>query len=293
MRLYSIYLSNITRGIDSYVLTKNLNSSSVSTSDLMCVAMDLDEIVYLSNIRELNGECSLFKSNSFLTDKLPIDSKGIILSDIGVDIVSKEVLKYCGSLLESGKVINTSDLGKLFIDIAEGLTSNDALSEQLLKDVYKVVVEEDEEYTDDDNGLDFDDYAKTDLSFSFNSSYKNINSDKKLKYDITDELEYNDYTDEKSKRKGTTGVSGDSFKKEPEYDYTARGKCLDADKYEGSIDTDVVEAEISLSYNSNKTVNDKLANAISVVGSRIVKTPDKLKKSSTTVYTHMVEFDDD
>lgn len=292
VRIYSIYLNNMVKDIDSYIVTKNLNSSNIKIKDLLDVATDLNEMVYLSDKLVESGESSLISSFDFLKRKLPIDSKGIILSDIGIDIVSSEVLKYCGSLLENDKV-DTKALGKIFKDISEGLTSVNSLSEHLLGGVYNTESEEDDEDGDYDLEEDMlDDVETYEVDDDMFSDYSS-------KTDSVFELEYNDYIEEENllEDKGNlTEVKKSSMLGEATYynsDFSLEG--IDANDIKDIVsdnsDKGLLNNDFNIEYDSEGTINDKLAYAITKVSKKITKTPSKVKEGSKLVYTNMVDFD--
>lgn len=316
VRIYSIYLNNMVKDIDGYALTKNLNSSEISISDLSDVAKDLDDMLYLSDTLVASGEPSLVRSYSFLKRKLPLDSRGIILSDMGVNMVSSEVLKYCGSLLESDKVVNTKELGRLFKDISDGLTSANALSEQLLGDIYSNIDSDiDDEYEDDDYDLD-DDLSEDVETYGISSDNS---SDYYLKTEKLEELEYNSYASEQSIIEGKDNSDENSFDLNYEDEYSNEGgfstdslysnPSLNKGYYRDNTDTysndtspfkersgidienKVLNDDFALNYSGDGNINDKLAYAISKVSKQISKTPSKVKEGSKVVYSNMVDFD--
>lgn len=288
VRLYSLYLNNMVKDIDGYILTKNLSSSEISISDLFDLAKDLDDMIYLSDNLVECGESSLISSFDFLKSKLPMDSKGIMLSDMGVDMVSNEVLKYCGSLLESNKPIDTKKLGRLFKDISDGLTSANALSEQLLGDIYSSSDSIDD--YDDDYDVDYD--LDDDLSEDVETYGINVGSgtDGYLKTDKIEELEYNDYTSEQSLIDAKDSFSDSSMYNNPS---VTEGYSIDSFEDIGDINSpnNRLKDDITLSYSGNGTINDKLAYAITKVSKQISKTPNKVKEGSKVVYTNMIDFD--
>lgn len=292
VRIYSIYLNNMVKDIDSYIVTKNLNSSNIKINDLLDVATDLNEMVYLSDKLVESGESSLISSFDFLKRKLPIDSKGIILSDIGLDIVSTEVLKYCGSLLEKDKV-DTKALGKIFKDISDGLTSVNSLSEHLLGSVYNTESEDDDEEDSYDLEEDMlDDVETYELDDGMFSDYSS-------KTDSVFELEYNDCIEEGNllEDKGNlTEVKKSSMLGEAAYynsDFSLEG--VDANDIKDTVsdnsDKGLLNDDFNIEYDSEGNINDKLAYAITKVSKKITKTPSKVKEGSKLVYTNMVDFD--
>lgn len=300
IRLYSMYLNNVTKYIDDYTVLKNLKSSSISVNDIMSVALEVDNISYVSDILEMEGKSSLYRGMGFLKEDVKIYANSDILSEVGIDDISKDVLKYCGNLLENGTNINPKSLGKAFLDISNGTMSINSLSKELLSNVSADSDDEDDDY-DDDDYEDYDD-SYNNIGAKDSKSSRILNRE----YDIDDEIENNkhtlDYNDIRSKSdkkdsKFLDEDGGNLNNQYSDYDFST-----DLDESVDDIDTsynidyentenDSVSTDIALNYNSNGNINDKLASAISIAGSKIVKTPKKVKSKSKAVYNNVIDFE--
>ncbi len=207
VKVYTKYISNVLKDIEGYVPNPNINPSNMSIDDVFRVVMDIDDLSLVSDILESNGNKGLFKSYSFLNDKINITLKDNLISNISDESLVEDVISKCGNLLANDFDILFENSYDILSSIDSSLATNDTeglISDKALTDMYTVDDVSDDDYEDEegydevdpyDTFLDEDDEDEDDFEDELDNSYDEDDLYNDDLYDEDDEYEEDDLYD--------------------------------------------------------------------------------------------------